>query len=103
MSSGKNHNRPKMMGRPGGGHGPGGHGMMPGEKAKDFKGTLKKLLEYLGNYKWAVLVVLFFAAASTVLAIFGHKILGQATTELFEGLIGTVTGTGEGIDFARIG
>ena len=92
-----------MMGRPGGGHGPGGPGMMPGEKAKDFKGTFKKLLYYLGSYKWAVLVVLLFAAASTVLSIFGPKILGQATTELFEGLVGTVTGTGEGIDFGRIG
>ena len=57
-----------MMGRPGGGHGPGGPGMMPGEKAKDFKGTFKKLLHYLGSYKWAVLVVLLFAAASTVLS-----------------------------------
>ena len=104
MSTERTHKGPArgMMGRPGG-HGPGGPGMMPGEKAKDFKGTFKKLLRYLGNYKWAILVVLLFAAASTVLSIFGPKILGQATTELFEGLIGTVTGTGEGIDFGRIG
>ena len=49
-----------MMGRPGGGHGPGGPGMMPGEKAKDFKGTFKKLLHYLGSYKWAVLVAVSY-------------------------------------------
>ena len=104
MSTERTHRGPGrgMMGRPGG-HGPGGAGMMLGEKAKDFKGTFKKLLQYLGSYKWAILVVLFFAAASTVLSIFGPKILGQATTELFEGLVGTITGTGEGIDFGKIG
>ena len=87
------------MGGPGGhgpgGHGPGGPGMMPGEKAKDFKGTLRKLLKYLGKYKVAIIFVMIFVCASTIFAIVGPKILGQATTEIFNGIMRTVSGSGE--------
>ena len=67
-----------------GGRGPMGHGMaggMPGDKAKNFKGTLKKLLSYLSRYKLALLLVVVCAIASTVFAIVGPTILGNATTE----------------------
>lgn len=83
------------------GHGPGG-GMVPGEKAKNFKSAAAKLIRYMGNYKIAVLVVMIFAVASTVFGIAGPKILGQATTELFNGLVAKVSGTG-GIAFEKIG
>lgn len=83
------------------GHGPGG-GMVPGEKAKNFKSAAAKLIRYMGNYKIAVLVVMVFAVASTVFGIAGPKILGQATTELFNGLVAKVSGTG-GIAFGKIG
>ena len=88
------------------GHGPMGGGpaaMMPGEKAKDFKGTFGRLLRYLGKYKFAVLVVMLFACISTVFAIVGPKILGTATTTIFEGVMNMVSGTGAGVDFAAIG
>lgn len=92
------HRRPARMG-----HGPGGPGgMSPGEKAKNFRATVKKLLQYMGRYKIGVLVVLIFAVASTVFGIAGPKILGNATTELFNGLVAKVSGSGE-IDFDRIG
>lgn len=89
-------------------HGPrmggprGAAGMMPGEKAKNFKGTMAKLLRYLSRFLPAIITVLVCAAASTVFSIFGPKILGQATTKLFEGVMAMLTGTG-GIDFAAIG
>jgi ATP-binding cassette subfamily B multidrug efflux pump len=93
-----------------GGPGPMGHGgpmgggmMLKGEKPRDFKGTMAKLLQYLGSYKLAILVVLVFAIASTVFTIVGPKVLGMATTKLFEGVIGQITGTGAGIDFGYIG
>ncbi len=89
-----------MAGPRGGGHGP--RGMMPGEKAKDFKGTMKKLLGYLKRFLPGIILVLVCAAASTIFSIFGPKILGQATTKLFEGLLAMLTGTG-GIDFGAIG
>ena len=76
--------------------------MMPGEKAKDFKGTMGKLLTYLKKFLPSIVLVLVCAAASTVFSIFGPKVLGQATTKLFEGLIAMLTGTGS-IDFAAIG
>ena len=82
-------------------HGRGAAGMMPGEKAKDFKGTMKKLIAYLGKFLPGIVLVLVCAAASTVFSIFGPKILGQATTKLFEGVVAMLTGTG-GIDFAAI-
>lgn len=85
-----------------GGHGPGGHGPMMVEKAKDFRGTMKKLLVYLGKYKFALAMVVVFAVGSTVFNIIGPKILGNATTEIFNGLVGKVSG-GPGIDFDAIG
>jgi len=84
--------------------GPGGHmSMMKGEKARDFKGTMGKLLDYLGSYKVGILIVMVFAIASTVFTIIGPKILGRATTKLFEGVMAMIAGTGAGIDFDFIG
>ena len=80
----------------------GAAGMMPGEKAKNFKGTMAKLLRYLSRYLPAIITVLVCAAASTVFSIFGPKVLGQATTKLFEGVMAMLTGTGS-IDFTAIG
>ncbi|MCI8541998.1 ABC transporter ATP-binding protein [Acetatifactor aquisgranensis] len=76
--------------------------MMPGEKAKDFKGTFAKLLAYMGRYKLALIAVMIFAAGSTVFNIIGPKVLAKATTELFNGMMAKFAGTG-GIDFQRIG
>jgi ATP-binding cassette subfamily B multidrug efflux pump len=88
-------------------HGPMGRGgpgaMMPGDKALDFKGTMVKLIDYLGAYRLPIMVVMVFAAGSTVFSILGPKILGQATTKLFEGVVGQIRGSGTGIDFAYIG
>ncbi|UNK17225.1 ABC transporter ATP-binding protein/permease [Paenibacillus sp. N3/727] len=93
--------KPKNRGPMGGG--PGGPGMMmPGEKAKDFKGTFKKLIGYLGQYKIAVAFVILFAIGSTIFNILGPKILGQATTKVFEGIMNMISGTGNGIDFSYI-
>ena len=89
------------MGHRGPGMGHGGHGM-PGEKAKDFKGTMKKLMSYLGMYKIPFLFVAIFAIGSTIFNILGPKILGKATTEIFNGLVGKISG-GAGIDFDKIG
>ena len=80
-------------------HHPGAMG--PVEKAKDFKGTLKKFIAYLGIYKIALVFVVLFALGSTVFNIIGPKVLSQATTELFNGLVAKVNGTG-GIDFEII-
>ena len=81
----------------------GGHGRMgSGEKAKDFKGTLKRVLKYIGPYKFPILCVMLFAVGSTIFNISGPKVLGKATTEIFTGLVGKVTG-GDGIDFGKIG
>ena len=80
----------------------GGPGMAPVEKASDFKGTIKKLLQYIGKYKFSVLLVAAFAVVSTVFMIVGPKILGNATTEVFTGLMNQVAGTGDGINFARV-
>lgn len=74
----------------------------PVEKAKDFKGTIKKLVSYLGAYKIAVFFVMIFAAASTIFNIWGPKILSKAITELFNGLIKKYQGTGD-INFEKIG
>ena len=83
-----------------GGHG--AHGGMPGEKAKDFKGTLKKLFKYMGAFKVHMIFVAVFAVCGTVFNIAGPKILGKATTEIFNGLVSKVSG-GSGMDFGRIG
>ena len=82
-----------------------GHGRGPGapvEKPKDFKGTIRKLIRYLGAYRFALIAVMIFAVGSTIFAVIGPKILGNATTELFSGLIAKLTGTGE-IRFGKIG
>jgi ATP-binding cassette subfamily B protein len=73
------------------------------EKARDFKGTIKKLLKYLRPFRVSLIIVMVLAAISTIFNIFGPKILGKATTKLFEGVMGMITGTGTGIDFAYIG
>jgi ATP-binding cassette subfamily B multidrug efflux pump len=90
--------------RGGGLHGPGGGpmGMMKGEKPRDFRASFRKLLEYLGAYKILILVVMLFAIASTVFTIVGPKIMGRATTKLFEGVLAQIAGTGS-IDFDYIG
>ncbi|OXM17017.1 ABC transporter ATP-binding protein [Paenibacillus herberti] len=94
--------KPKNKGPMGGG--PGGPGMMmPGEKAKDFKGTFRKLISYLGPYKIAVAFVILFAIGSTIFNILGPKILGEATTKVFEGVMNVISGTGDGIDFGFVG
>ena len=69
-------------------------------KVKDFKGTMKQLLHYLSRYKFRLLLVMLFAVASTIFTIVGPKVLGNATTELFNGIMGKITGAGAGIDFA---
>jgi ATP-binding cassette subfamily B protein len=82
----------------------GGHGMMgaPAVKVRDFRGTMRKLIGYLGAYRLQIVVVFIFAVASTAANIAGPKILGNATTKLFEGVMAQLGGTGE-IDFAYIG
>ena len=84
----------------------GGPGRGPGktvEKAKDFKGTTKKLLNnYLSKYRLALVIVIIFAIGSTIFSIVGPKILGNATTEIFNGLVSKLSG-GSGIDFGKIG
>ena len=82
--------------------GPRGGGRFQTAKAKDFKGTIKKIITYLGGYKIGVLLVMICAVISTVFHIIGPKILGKATTALSEGLFGKISGSG-GIDFAYIG
>jgi len=92
---------PMRRGPMGMGHG-GPMGMMKGEKPRDFKGTLTKLIRYLGQYKVLILVVWFFAIASTIFSIAGPKILGKATTKLFEGVMAKIAGSGS-VDFGYIG
>ena len=79
-----------------------GRGMAPGEKAKDLKGAIGKMLRYMGKYKMAVVFVMIIAACSTVFSVVGPKVLGKATTALASGLMAKVAGTG-GIDFTYIG
>ena len=80
--------------------GPGSR-MMPGEKAKDFKGSIGKLLRFMGQFKTALVLAIVFAIGSAAFNIVGPKVLSQATTELFEGIVAKVGGTG-GIDFDAI-
>ena len=81
----------------------GGHGPMKStEKAKDFGGTMKKLINYMSVYKIGIFFVAVFAIGSTVFSILGPKVLGKATTEIFNGLISKISG-GDGIDFGKIG
>ena len=81
--------------------GMGRRGKMSNEKAKDFKGTMKKLMEYLSAYKIGIFFVIIFAIGSTIFNIAGPKILGKATTEIFNGLVRKVSG-GSGINFTKI-
>lgn len=94
MSNKKGMKRPGGMG--------GGHMKMGQEKVKDFKGTMKKLISYLSPYKLAILLVIVFAIGSSVFNIVGPKILGNATTKIFEGLVSKVSNSGGGIDFDAI-
>ena len=99
MGDNREYSKNRNMGR----RGPGGHGgMMPGEKAKDFKGTTRKILSYIGRYKIAIVLVMISAVAGTVFNIVGPKVLAKATTEIFNGLVSKVSG-GAGIDFQKIG
>lgn len=79
----------------------GGHGMGPTEKAKNFKGSIGKLIKYMGRYKFAILIVVIFAAIATVFSVAGPKVMAKATTELAEGLMKKIAGTG-GINFSFI-
>ncbi|MCK4896647.1 MAG: ABC transporter ATP-binding protein, partial [Candidatus Heimdallarchaeota archaeon] len=99
MSHGPGGSRGRSRGGPRGG--PMGR-MMKGDKAKDFKGSMLKLISYLGRYKVIIIIAIIIAIASTAANIVGPKILGEATTELFEGLLAVVRGTGE-VDFDFIG
>ncbi len=102
MSEPTRNGRPRRG--PMGGHGPMGGMAMAGEKAKDFKGSFKKLLNYLGRYKIAIVAVMLFAAASATFSVIGPKILGNAITEIMNGLVSKITGAaGGGIDFGRVG
>ena len=100
-------NKPQTSKMPAGkrrgmGMGPGGPpGAMPGEKAKDFKGTLKKLVKSLVRYRIGFLLMLIFATGSTIFSIIGPTIMGDATTEIFNGLFSKLGG-GEGINFYKV-
>lgn len=98
MNNHQNHSAPRRRGP---GHGPGG-GMHPVEKAKDFKGSIGKLIKYIASYKAGIFFVIIAAALSTVFNVVGPKILGKATTALSEGLMAKISNTG-GIDFGYIG
>ncbi|MDR2537074.1 MAG: ABC transporter ATP-binding protein/permease [Treponema sp.] len=99
MSDAQRRNNPRRGMGPGGG--PFG-GMMPGEKAKNFKGSMLALIKYLGGYRWSILIVSVLAIISTIFTILGPKILGQATDELFSGVMRQIRGEG-GVNFTRIG
>ena len=98
MSNEQSYRAPRRRG-PGG---PMGGGMMPGEKAKDFKGSFRKLLSYIEKYKIGIVAVMILAICSTVFSVLGPKVMGKATTALADGLMNKVAGTG-GIDFTLIG
>jgi ATP-binding cassette, subfamily B, multidrug efflux pump len=91
-------NRPLKV--PGRMHGPGGM-MQGGEKARNFKGTMRRLIEHLDVYRVSIIVVIIFAIASSAFSIIGPRILGKATTRIFEGVMAKIAGTGN-IDFAYI-
>ena len=95
---------------PAGGHPSGGRRRGPmggpmggmGEKAKDFKGSIKKLSKHIGRFRIRIIFVILFAVGSTIFSIVGPKILGNVTTEIFNGLTAKIQGIG-GIDFDAIG
>lgn len=82
------------------GGGPGA--LIPGEKARDFKGSMSQLIRYMGKHKWMILFTMLLAAGSTVFSIFGPRTLGQATTELYKGVMRIVQNDPLGVDFARL-
>lgn len=90
----ENMNQPKRKGP--------GSSMAPVEKAKDFRGTIKKIIGYIARFKAGLVFVMVFAVGSTIFNIFGPKILGNATTELTNGLMAKISGTGS-IDFGAVG
>ncbi|MBE0450388.1 MAG: ABC transporter ATP-binding protein [Clostridia bacterium] len=90
-------NRPQRQGM----GGPGSM-MMGGAKAKDFKGSMKRLVSYLGDYKFKIGIVILFAIGSATFGIFGPKLLGRATTKIFEGVMGKLVNSSIGIDFSFI-
>ncbi|WP_461205448.1 ABC transporter ATP-binding protein [Clostridium sp. DL1XJH146] len=96
-------NRMKRSGGMGRGPGGMGPGMMGGAKARNFKGTMKRLISYLKEYRISFIVVFVFAIASAAFGIYGPKLLGKATTAVFEGVMGKIAGTSEGVDFSYIG
>lgn len=98
MSAAETKRSPRRTGM---GHGHGFGAMMPGEKPKDLKGTLLKMLKFMGNFKVALVIVFVFAIGSTIFNIIGPKVLSTATTELFNGIGAKIAGTG-GIDFDAI-
>ena len=81
------------------GHGP--NAMMASEKAKDFKGTFKKLVRYLGRYRITIVLVMVFAVCSTIFSIIGPKVMGDATQKIYEGLMNIITNSG-GMDYDGI-
>ena len=83
--------------------GPMGGMHLGGAKAKDFKGTTKKLLDYLKPFRLSIIIVLIFAVGSAAFSIIGPKVLGHVTTSIFEGLVSKISGSGAGIDFSYIG
>lgn len=95
----KNSSQKSSMGH---GHGHGhGHGVGPGEKAKDFKGSVTKLMKYMRQYTASLIIVVLFAAGSSVFSIIGPKILAKATNEISKGIMAKYSGTG-GIDFDKV-
>ncbi len=91
----RRHNGPR---RPGGPHGP----MGTGERAKDFKGALRKLMKLMAQYKWSLIAVIALSVGSALFSIIGPKKMGEITTVIFSGLMSRLRG-GEGVDYARIG
>src|ERR1041384_5303930 len=77
--------------------------MMGGQKARDFNGTMRKLLTYLRAYRVSLIIAVFFAICSTVFSVIGPKISGLAITKLYEGVVAQISGNGGGIDFGYIG
>ncbi|MDE6312552.1 MAG: ABC transporter ATP-binding protein/permease [Lachnospiraceae bacterium] len=96
MEQPKQPKAPRRMGGP-----MGGGSMVGGEKPKNFKGTLKKLINYLSQYHAAIIIVMIFTVGSTVFNVIGPKVLGKATTEIFNGLLNKING-GTGIDFEKV-
>lgn len=104
MADNRNNSAPRPMGGPGGRRGPGGGGHGPGrvvEKPKNFKKSLSRLIKYITAYKGQLLTVAFFAVCSTVFSVVSPKILGNATTEIYNGVMTHATG-GEGINFSAL-